>query len=109
MKKAAQLPAVDARSDVTADHICTIIYTSGTTGNPKGVELSHRNIVSEIHGTSVLWGPTGLLGGQTSLAFLPWAHVFGMTCELHHYTAVGTYKIQILLFRFIAVFYFPIC
>jgi long-chain acyl-CoA synthetase len=97
MKKAAGLPAVPALSDVSPDHICTIIYTSGTTGNPKGVELSHRNIVSDCRGANDMWYADGLdgaggLGGltqQTTLAFLPWAHVFGMTCELHQFTATG--------------------
>jgi long-chain acyl-CoA synthetase len=89
MEKAKSLPPVPASTKVTADHICAIIYTSGTTGNPKGVELSHRNICSEIHGVNQLWMSSGLLESQVSLAFLPWAHVFGMTCELHHFTANG--------------------
>ena len=92
MAKAASLPAVPALQDLSPDHISTIIYTSGTTGKPKGVELSHKNIVSEVHGTNKLWKGSGLLGQQVSLAFLPWAHVFGMTCELHHFTATGKHQ-----------------
>jgi long-chain acyl-CoA synthetase len=93
MSKAVTLPAVPARTDITEDDLCTIIYTSGTTGKPKGVELSHRNIVSDVHGANNLYMKYDnmiQLGPQVSLAFLPWAHVFGMTCELHQLTATGT-------------------
>ncbi len=66
--------------DLTSDDICGFIYTSGTTGNPKGVLLSHGNICSNINGVQAL-----LDVGETdvSLSFLPWAHSFGQTAELH--------------------------
>jgi long-chain acyl-CoA synthetase len=56
------------------------IYTSGTTGNPKGVILSHNNIVSNVNAVQSML-PIG--GDDRSLSFLPWAHSFGHTCELH--------------------------
>ena len=60
-----------------------MIYTSGTTGNPKGVVLSHKNMLFEIaSGLIVLrlgWQP----GPMKSLCFLPWAHVFGQVVEVH--------------------------
>ena len=34
----------------SGDDICTMIYTSGTTGNPKGVPLSHKNIIANLEG-----------------------------------------------------------
>jgi long-chain acyl-CoA synthetase len=57
-----------------------LIYTSGTTGNPKGVILSHGNIVSNVNAVQHMLpiGPE-----DRSLSFLPWAHSFGHTCELH--------------------------
>lgn len=58
------------------DHLATIIYTSGTTGNPKGVELSHTNIVSNIAALDYLWDRE-MEKDHTSVCFLPWAHVFG--------------------------------
>jgi long-chain acyl-CoA synthetase len=63
-----------------------LIYTSGTTGNPKGVILSHGNIASNISAVHELL-PMG--GEDRSLSFLPWAHSFGHTCELHALLSLG--------------------
>ncbi|HEY4889366.1 MAG TPA: AMP-dependent synthetase/ligase [Candidatus Dormibacteraeota bacterium] len=58
---------------IQPDDVCTIVYTSGTTGDPKGVELTHRNVVDicrailEVH-------PLG--ESDSTLSFLPYAHVF---------------------------------
>lgn len=62
-----------------ADAIAGCVYTSGTTGEPKGVELSHRNICSNCAAVCQVLR----LEGARTLAFLPWAHVFGQTAELH--------------------------
>jgi len=75
-------------ANVTRDMISVIIYTSGTTGNPKGVELSHDNICSNLKGLKILW--SGALSNNRSVAFLPWAHVYGQTAELHSFIAVGS-------------------
>lgn len=66
--------------------IASLIYTSGTTGKPKGVMLSHGNIVSNIAAMRTL---LPFVDGECSLAFLPWAHSFGQVCELHALVSLG--------------------
>jgi len=75
--------------NLTKDSLATIIYTSGTTGKPKGVELTHGNIVSDIIGGRHL-NREELHGDHTSLAFLPWAHVYGLTSELNSMISSGS-------------------
>ncbi len=57
-----------------------LIYTSGTTGKPKGVKLSHGNFISNVNAVQALFP---MRDDEVSLSFLPWAHSFGQTCELH--------------------------
>ncbi len=68
----------DLHDDVLleADDSCTIIYTSGTTGHPKGVVLSHRNILSNVEAIIQL---IPLKKGDTFLSFLPLSHVLERT------------------------------
>ncbi|HEX2675645.1 MAG TPA: long-chain fatty acid--CoA ligase, partial [Polyangiales bacterium] len=73
-------------SDVGSDDLACIIYTSGTTGNPKGVELTHGNLASNV---SAILEMTPLGARERSLAFLPWAHVYGGCLELHTVMAMG--------------------
>ena len=68
------------------NEIASIIYTSGTTGHPKGVQLSHYNIAGAV---SALQAVAPQKEGDRSLAFLPWAHVFGGCAELGTQMAVG--------------------
>lgn len=79
----------DGRNDVvvvepTEEDLANLIYTSGTTGKPKGVELIHSNQVSNIKaGRSMVVNPSDFIQAtDRSLAFLPWAHSYGQTCEL---------------------------
>jgi len=63
-----------------------LIYTSGTTGNPKGVILTHANVATNVSATHEVF-PMEL--ADRSLSFLPWAHVFGQTAELHTLISTG--------------------
>ena len=62
--------------------LATIIYTSGTTGRPKGCELTHRNLLSEVRNASAAAPEIfGVTGGST-LLFLPLAHVLARVIQL---------------------------
>ena len=65
--------------------VAELIYTSGTTGTPKGVLLTHGNIVSNFRASLEI---VPLDQETRTLAFLPWAHVFGGE-ELHGVIAIG--------------------
>ena len=56
------------------EQTATILYTSGTTGQPKGVVLTHRQIISEV---SEAFPQMGATSADTSLSFLPYAHIMG--------------------------------
>lgn len=76
------VPTVNAKED----DIAGLIYTSGTTGNPKGVMLTHKNIAYNVCASTSVFP---IRKEDRSLSFLPWAHVFGQTGELHMLFCVG--------------------
>ncbi|MCW2119726.1 AMP-dependent synthetase/ligase [Flavobacterium sp. 7A] len=82
---------VEARKNaVKTDDLATIIYTSGTTGRPKGVMLSHKNIVSNVL-DSALRIPFEA-GKSRGLSFLPICHIFErMILYLYQYYGVSIY------------------
>ncbi len=63
------------RQRITEEDLASILYTSGTTGNPKGVMLSHRNIVSDVEGSTPVVQEVGIQG-KRALSFLPLNHAF---------------------------------
>ncbi len=84
LKKGAENPVDSVQPD--SDETAGLIYTSGTTGKPKGVILSHGNIISNVNAVHDAFP---MSDADVSLSFLPWAHSFGQTCELHTLISIG--------------------
>ena len=66
------------------DNLATLIYTSGTTGNPKGVMLTHKNIVSNMKAAASVFP---FVPSDTILSFLPLCHSYERTAG--YYTAMS--------------------
>jgi long-chain acyl-CoA synthetase len=80
----------ERKNNVLTTDLATIIYTSGTTGRPKGVMLTHQNIVSDVLLSSVR---VPLRPGDTkALSFLPICHIFErMLLYLYQYYGISIY------------------
>ena len=68
------------------DDIAGFVYTSGTTGKPKGVMLTHGNLASNVAASTSVFP---IVPDDRTVSFLPWAHVYGQTVELHILLAAG--------------------
>jgi long-chain acyl-CoA synthetase len=67
------------------DDLATIMYTSGTTGNPKGVMLTHGNLVSNVH---AMLERSGQQPDHVVLSWLPYTHIYARTVD-HYSTLVS--------------------
>lgn len=86
-------PATEALAEImrtiSPDDLATLIYTSGTTGNPKGVMLSHDNILSNVMAVSHI-PPVGEKGRAVS--YLPLCHVYErMLNYMYQYLGISVY------------------
>ncbi len=75
-----QQRVLEREASITEDDLATIIYTSGTTGNPKGVMLTHSNLLTNAlaTGDAGVYGPSDIL-----LSWLPYSHIYARTVDLY--------------------------
>ncbi|KAM7304986.1 long-chain-fatty-acid--CoA ligase 5 isoform X2 [Ixodes scapularis] len=69
--------------------LATVCYTSGTTGNPKGVMLTHLNIISDLSAVMYQLGDLAPKGDDVMMSFLPLAHMLERCCEMAIYMIGG--------------------
>lgn len=88
-------PAIDSIHDANIDDIMTIVYTSGTTGDPKGVEVTYKNLASAAQCTANVTIPNQK---DRMLSYLPLAHITERSVVecVSFYTGVQVYFIDSL-------------
>ncbi len=77
----------DSLGIANKDDLCTIIYTSGTTGEPKGVMLTHDNILSNVRDALDIYD---IDSSDTFLSFLPLCHIFERMAGYYTALAAGS-------------------
>ena len=82
---------------IKAEDLLTIIYTSGTTGTPKGVMLTHNNVMSNVQSSlKCVFMDIGI-SGRKALSFLPLNHIFErMVSYVYMFSGTGIYYAESL-------------
>lgn len=78
---AQSVPAPPPVEVAPATDIATVVFTRGTTATPKGVRLTHANVVANVF-QARLWIPDMQAGRENVLAVVPFAHAYGFTAGL---------------------------
>ena len=96
------LPAPELRVD--PDSLAAVPFSSGTTGMPKGVQLTHRNLVANVLQVDDMLQRNGMGHGTKTLAVLPFSHIYGMTVLLlgplymrHHVFTMPKFDMELFL------------
>ncbi len=87
LQEEEQLEIEERVAKITSDDLITIIYTSGTTGVPKGVMLTHANMLSNAYYGAIRAGIRD--GEETFLSFLPLSHVLERTAGYYSVFMTG--------------------
>ena len=82
-------PSLDPATALTRDDLACFIYTSGTGGNPKGVMLTHGNILANVAGAHAVLETLVLGDDEVFLSFLPLSHAYEHTAGQFLPLAVG--------------------
>ena len=92
-KSSSEIDLQPLRASVQPEDLATLIYTSGTTGTPKGVMLTHSNLVSNLVATAGIYPPNL----KKALSFLPLSHIFErMVSYMNMYMGVSIYYAESL-------------
>jgi long-chain acyl-CoA synthetase len=78
--EAAEL--AERRASLGPESVATVIYTSGTTGRPKGCQLTHANLLSEVGNAVEFLTRVFRAEGSSTLLFIPMAHIFARVIHL---------------------------
>jgi len=81
------------KAEISPDDVATLIYTGGTTGVPKGVQLTHYNLISNAMVLNI-WGKTRE-ANDVMIAVMPYFHSYGLTVGMN--TAIGQAMTIILI------------
>jgi len=82
----AQKDVLAREETITGNDLATIIYTSGTTGNPKGVMLTHANLLSNTEATLQI---AAQFESDILLSWLPYSHIYARTVDLYVTSMAG--------------------
>jgi long-chain acyl-CoA synthetase len=86
LASASALDATTVLVEANADDLAALVYTSGTTGKPKGVMLSHQNVMSNVKAVVKRVAP---VSSDVFLSFLPLSHTFERTAGYYLPIAAG--------------------